>query len=258
MKYEGIFLVLFLICIAICLLWLVFEVKSFKNILYQKPFPTPTPKKTPSPTPQTFTSPQITPSPTQNVLSPSPSSTWLVYTNQNLGISFKHPPECKVGPLPNYCKSFSPEEAPEECWCRITEDEYGVTLFGSSGKLPSVEGGLEKVGERGWPQIYISHPNTPPYNPPPDADLIDWLKNNFSYYENIPDEPNFTLDGKPAVKIYTPGANSETGTGGQAWANETIFCINENKLYSISMDDVDNSHAKLFYKKFLKSFKFLP
>ena len=53
----------------------------------------------------------------------------------------------------------------------------------------------------------------------------------------------------PAVKIYTPFS-------GMAWSQEDIYFLNDNKLFQISMLDVDNEENKTLYDKILSSFSF--
>lgn len=98
--------------------------------------------------------------------------------------------------------------------------------------------------------IFVSHNETSYYNPPAGVDLISHLKDAFSgAYEDFPDETNTEIGGIPAVKLYTPQSQ-------QAFSHEEVYFIKDEKLFSISMVDVDNEINREFYDQILASFSY--
>ena len=91
--------------------------------------------------------------------------------------------------------------------------------------------------------IYVDY-----YSPPAGTDLVEWVKENFSYYDDIPDELNTAIGGIPALKVYTPKSP-------MAWSQEDIYFIKDGKVFKISMLDVDNENNRALYDKILFTFK---
>jgi inhibitor of cysteine peptidase len=93
--------------------------------------------------------------------------------------------------------------------------------------------------------IYVDY-----YSPPAGTDLVNWVKENYSYYEDIPDEINMEIDGIPALRVYTPKSP-------MAWSQEDIYFIRNDKVFQINMLDVDNKDNKELYTKMLFTFRFI-
>ena len=167
---------------------------------------------------------------------------WQSYTNEKYGYSLKYPTDCLYGPLPGYCKQSPPEERPRECLCYFNaEDPNSVSLGTFTGTKSDLTGASFVV----FHSIYVDY-----YSPPAGTDLIEWVKENFPYYDDIPDEINAEIDGIPAVKVYTPFS-------GMAWSQEDIYFIKNDKVFKISMLDVDNQDNRELYNKILFTFKIL-
>ena len=169
------------------------------------------------------------------VASPPPPTDWETYTNQTYSYSFDHPAECLSGPLPGYCKQDPPEDRPPECWCFVNgENPDNVVMQAHLGDDLSLA------------TFSVSHYSTEPYNPPEGTELVAWLQEQFSY-QDIPDVANFEVDGTPAVKVYTPGGHG-------AYSQENIYFLRGDKLFNISMVDVDNAELKDFYDQVVATF----
>jgi len=165
---------------------------------------------------------------------------WQTYKNEKYKYSFKYPTNCSYGPLPGYCKQSPPEERPQECRCYLNgEDENSVSLGTFTGTKSDLTGA----------SFVVTSPSSDAYSPPADTDLITWLKEKFSYQE-IPNEPNMKLDGITAVKVYTPFS-------GMAWSQEDIYFLKDNRLFGISILDVDNKDNRKLYDQIISTFKFL-
>ena len=151
---------------------------------------------------------------------------WNTYTNEKHQYSFKYPPEYNFGPcVSKPCGSFVNEEK---------EGDY-VILSGD-------------ISVKGWPHIGISHYDTDFYNPPAGTDLVTWLQDNSPVSEYVPDAANFEIYGMPAVKVYIPGSP-------QAYSSNEIYFIKNEKLFAVSMNDVDSPEAQDFYNLFLSTFE---
>ncbi|XOB41836.1 MAG: hypothetical protein ACKKMS_00330 [Candidatus Nealsonbacteria bacterium] len=165
---------------------------------------------------------------------------WNNYTNEKYGYSLKYPENCLFGPLPGYCKQSPPEERPRECLCYFNaENPDEVSLGTFTGTKSDLTGASFVV----FHSVYVDY-----YSPPAGTDLVSWVKENYSYYEDIPDEINTEIDGIPAVKVYTPKSP-------MAWSQEDIYFIKNDKVFSISMLDVDNQDNRALYDKILSTFK---
>jgi len=167
---------------------------------------------------------------------------WQVYTNEKYGYSLKYPTDCLYGPLPGYCKQSPLEERPRECLCYFNaEDPNSVSLGTYTGTKSDLTGASFVV----FHSIYVDH-----YSPPADTDLIEWINEHYSHYEDIPDEVNMELDGISAVRVYVPKSP-------MAWSQEDIYFIKNGKVFQISMLDVDNEDNRTLYNQILSTFKFL-
>ncbi|MBZ9571921.1 hypothetical protein KJA15_01105 [Patescibacteria group bacterium] len=164
---------------------------------------------------------------------------WQVYTNEKYGYSLKYPQPCLFGPLPGYCKQSPPEERPRECLCYFNaENPDEVSLGTFTGTKSDLTGASFVV----FHSIYVDY-----YSPPAGTDLVEWVKENFSYYDDIPDEINMEIDGIPALRVYTPKSP-------MAWSQEDIYFIKNDKVFQISMLNVDNKDNRALYDKILFTF----
>ena len=164
---------------------------------------------------------------------------WQVYENEEYGYSLKYPQPCLYGPLPGYCKQSPPEERPRECLCYFNaEDPNSVSLGTYTGTKSDLTGAEFVV----FHSIYVDY-----YSPPAGTELVSWVKENFPHYDDIPDEINMEIDGIPALKVYTPFS-------GMAWSQEDIYFIKNNKVFQISILDVDNQDNRALYDKILSTF----
>ena len=169
------------------------------------------------------------------------TANWNKYTNEKYGYSFKYPVDCLYGPLPGYCKQSPPEERSRECLCYLnaenSDDVSLGTFTGPKDNLTGVSFGV-------FHSVFVDS-----YSPPVGTNLINWLKEKFSYQE-IPDEINMAIDEIPAVKVYTPQSP-------MAFSQEDIYFIKDDNLFKISMLDVDNGDNKALYSQILSTFEFI-
>jgi len=164
-----------------------------------------------------------------------PAANWETYTNQTYSYSFDHPADCLSGPLPGYCKQDPPEDRPPECWCFVNgENPDNVVMQAYLGDDLSLA------------TFSVSHYSTEPYNLPEGTELVAWLQEQFSY-QDIPDAANFEVDGTPAVKVYTPGGHG-------VYSQENIYFLRGDKLFNISMVDIDNAELEEFYDQVVATF----
>ena len=119
------------------------------------------------------------------VIQPKAASNLIEYHNDEIGYSFQYPASCTFGPMPGECKQNPPEEMPQECLCFLNaEDPNNVFLqtFQDDGHSLTLS------------SLTIAHSEAPAFNPPPEIELVSWLKDNFSeMYNEIPEKPNATL-----------------------------------------------------------------
>ena len=166
---------------------------------------------------------------------------WIRYDNQKYGYNLHYPPDCTFGALPGYCKEKPPEERPQECLCFINGENPDEVLL---------QAFLGEVDQLTLASFTISHYDTPIYNPPPGADLIEWIQDNLSeMFEDLPDEANTEIGGIPAVRIYSPSSP-------MAPSYEEIYFIKDDILFRINMLDVDNDDNRELYDFVLQSFRF--
>ncbi|MBU1036449.1 hypothetical protein KKF32_00250 [Patescibacteria group bacterium] len=164
---------------------------------------------------------------------------WQTYENTKYNYSFNYPVDCLDGPLPGYCKQSPPAERPEECLCFLnrTDSDYVImqTYTGARNELNLAT-------------FSVTHRSTDAYNLPANTDLLTWLKEKFVGF-TFPDNFNAELDGKAAVKVYTPESQG-------VFSGEIIFFLKGDKIFMIDMIDVDNQSNKVFYDTILDSFSF--
>ena len=165
---------------------------------------------------------------------------WQSYTNEEYGYSFKYPQGCNFGALPGICKQSPPEERSDDCLCYLNgQDPNMVFLQTFTGTKPDLNGVNFQVFHSIYADFYTASEGT---------EIAAWVNQHF-LYDEIPSEANVEIGGMPAVKIYTPFS-------GMAWSQEDIYFLNNNKLFQISMLDVDNEENKQLYDKILSSFSF--
>jgi len=165
---------------------------------------------------------------------------WQVYTNEEYGYSFKYPQECISGPIPEECKQLPPEERAEECWCFLNSEGNNVMLEKFVGEKDNLSLAV----------FFVQSPDTEAYNVEEGTDLVEWLKGNFSYYENIPDEVNAQISGIDTVSIYSPQVPGVSSA-------QDFFFIKGDKLFHINMLNVDNEDNLELYNKILPTFEFV-
>ena len=155
---------------------------------------------------------------------------WKTYTNERYGYSLRYPPDCTFGPMPGHCKQKPPEQRPPECLCFLNaEDPDQVRLEAFTGEKDDLKGASFGVSRSA-------------HEPPPGADLIEYVREKFSSYGEIPDEPNAEVGGIPAVRLYAPASP-------MAFSWEVIFFMKDGKLLEIKMHDVDEPANREFYDR---------
>lgn len=173
------------------------------------------------------------------VLKPKAAPNLIEYRNEEFGYSFQYPATCTFGPMPGECKQNPPEEMPQECLCFLNaEDPTNVFLqtFQDDGHSLALS------------SITVAYSEAPAFNPPPEVELVPWLKDNFSeMYSDIPEKPNATLGGEPAVEIKMPPTPS-------TYSHQNIFLIKDNKLFCITLLNPNNEGNRALYEQILSSF----
>ena len=154
---------------------------------------------------------------------------WETYINERYEYSLRYPPDCTFGPMPEGCKEKPPEERPPECLCFLnTEDPDQVRLEAFTGEKDSLKGASFSVTRLA-------------FDPPPGADLIEYIRERI-HYEEIPNEPNAMVGGIPAVRFYAPQSP-------QAFSQEEIYFIKDDKALKIYMIDVDDKNNRELYDR---------
>jgi len=157
-------------------------------------------------------------------------SDWRTYTNERYGYSLRYPPDCTFGPMPGGCKQKPPEERSPECLCFLNaEDPDRVRLEAFTGEKDDLKGASFGIGRLA-------------FDPPPGVGLIEFIKEKFSSYGEIPNEPNAKVGGIPAVRLYVPRSP-------MAYSWEVIFFIKDGKLLEIKMHDVDEPANRELYDR---------
>ena len=153
---------------------------------------------------------------------------WKTYANELYGYSLRYPPDCTFGPMPGYCKEKPPEERSPECLCFLNaEDPDRVFLQAFTGEKDDLKGAEFSVSRLA-------------FDPPPGTDLIEYVREKFPHFEEIPNEPNAKVGEIPAVRLYTPRSP-------MAPSYEEIFFIKDDKFFRISMLDVDEEVNRELY-----------
>ena len=176
---------------------------------------------------------------TFRVLRPKAASNLNEYRNDGFGYSFQYPASCTFGPMPEECKQNPPEKLSEECLCFLNAEAPNnvfLQTFQDDGDSLTLS------------SITIVHSKAPAFNPPPEVKLVPWLKDNFyEMYGDIPEKPNATLGGVPAVEIKIPPTPS-------TYSHQDIFLIKDNKLFRITLLNPNNKGNQALYKQILSSF----
>jgi len=196
--------------------------------------PTDARRPTIAPTPVATSTRQPTPALTKVAMEPrgvpeGEISDWKTYTNERHGYSLRYPPDCTFGPMPGGCKEKPPEERPQECLCFLNaEDPDQVRLEAFTGEKDDLKGASFSVSRSAR-------------EPPPGVDLIEFIREK-THYEEIPDQANAEVGGIPAVRFYTPRSP-------QAFSQEEIYFIKDDKLLRIYMIDVDEPANRQLYDR---------
>ena len=152
---------------------------------------------------------------------------WKTYTSEH-GYSLRYPPDCTFGPMPGHCKEKPPEERPPECLCFLNaEDPDRVHLQAFTGEKEDLKGAAFAVDRT-------------VFRPPPGTELIEYVREKYPHFEEIPNEPNAKVGGIPAVRLYTPRSP-------MAPSCEEIFFIKDDKFFRILMLDVDEEVNRELY-----------
>jgi hypothetical protein len=174
------------------------------------------------------------------VMHPKTDPKWKEYRNEEIGYSYKYPASWIFGPLPGECKQNPPEEMPQECLCFLNAEDPDNVFLQTFRDDEDTKLTLAS--------FKIAHYASPAFSPPPHAELVPWIKTNFSeIYINIPKTPNLTLDGKPAVAIKMPSTASTS-------SYEDIFFVRDNKLFLVTMLNPTNKGNQTLYDQILSTF----
>jgi len=158
---------------------------------------------------------------------------WKTYTSEH-GYSLRYPPDCTFGPMPGHCKEKPPEERPLECLCVLNaQDPDRVHLQAFTGEKEDLKGAAFAVDRT-------------VFRPPPGTDLIEYVREKYPHFEEIPNEPNAKVGGIAAVRLYTPRSP-------MAPSCEEIFFIKDGKFFRIFMHDVDEEVNREFYDRISSS-----
>ena len=159
---------------------------------------------------------------------------WKTYTNERYGYSLRYPADCSFGPMPGHCKEKPPEERSSECLCFLNaEDPDRVFLQAFTGEKDDLKGAEFSVSRLA-------------FDPPPGTNLIEYVREKFPHYDEIPNEPNAKVGGIPAVRLYTPRSP-------MAPSVEEIFFIKDDKFFRIFMHNVDEKANRELYDRISSS-----
>jgi hypothetical protein len=164
-----------------------------------------------------------------------PAEDWVVYKNSVYNYSFKYPSSCLSDALPAACQEQSFEEMAQECLCFLDKEEpRAVTL------QTYLSNGDQLLLAR-FSISFIAAPSM-------EHGLITQLKKLVSITAKIPDKPNFSFPGTPAVRIDYPRAV-------EIYSHTEIYFLTNNALLKILMLNVDNRANKAWYDQILSTFK---
>jgi hypothetical protein len=142
--------------------------------------------------------------------------------------------------MPGECKQSPPEERSQECLCFLNAEDPNRVFLQTFQE--SKDQGLTLSS------FTIAHTQTSQFNPPADAELVSWIKSNFSeLYTNVPEEPNTKVGGIPAVSIKVPSSPS-------TYKFQDILFIKGNKLFCITLLNPTNKGNQELYDQILSSF----
>ena len=165
---------------------------------------------------------------------------WKPIMVEEFGYGFQVPQTCYEGPLLADCKQVRPAERSEDCLCYVNTADpqfvsfQHITISGEETSMASIS---------------ILSPDTPAFSPGEDADLVQFLQQEWSRLglENIPEAPNLELDGVPAISIDIPGSPGVA-------ARQEVFFLKDNRLFQITLVDIQDENNTPFYEEFLGSF----
>jgi len=166
------------------------------------------------------------------------TANWQIYRNEKYGYSFKYFADCHLGPMPEGCKKAPPAERDPECLCFLDGDNPNHVF------LQACLGNLDHPTLLTWE---VSHFETPAFNPPQGADLVAWMREKWSSYEDTPDEPNTDIGGMPAVRYLSPQSP-------MAPSVETIYFMKDAMLFEIRMLSVEEGNNRELYDQMVSSF----
>jgi len=174
------------------------------------------------------------------VLQPKAAPELVEYRSEEFGYSFQYPATCTFGPMPGTCKQNPPEERPQECLCFLNAEDpnrvFLQTFQESKGQGLTLS------------SFTIAHYQTSQFNSPADAELVSWIKSNFSeLYTNVPEIPNTEIGGIPAVSINVPSSPS-------AYGFQDILFIKDNKLFCVTLLNPTNKGNRALYDQILSTF----
>ena len=155
---------------------------------------------------------------------------WLTYTNSKYGYTFKYPSDYVNG-----CTT-------KPCSKHISETE--------GGDVVSLQGDISTTG---WPNITISHFSSTFYNPPAGTNLVNWISTHLSF--TTPYLPsNYNLLVYATAGVDAPAVDFTIPASPQAYAERSIYYVDDDKLFSISMTDPTGTDATTFYSTWFENF----
>ncbi len=175
---------------------------------------------------------------------------WKVYENEKYGYFFKYPLECRYGSWTSEIPSIE-----HFCFLSIKNPDdvlLNIRYVGEENKLVSAAFSVCHctVSWDKEPDSPCSPADFLIHNPPPGTELVNWLKENYKGLNgDIPDKPNFEIDGIQAVKVLNEFPLDSP--------NERIFFIKNDRLFDITLWYVDKESNKELYNQILFTFKFV-